>query len=89
MLKLNRRTATNELHRDLSLLKVSDINTVSVLCFVAQRPVSISKFGKQNANFVATITLMFPGVEPKQVLAHVTFKEIVEWKFCDCQSLFI
>ena len=34
MLKLNRRTSTNQLHRDLSLLKVSDIHTVSVLCFV-------------------------------------------------------
>ena len=36
MLKLNRRTSTNQLHRDLSLLKVSDIHAVSVLCFVKQ-----------------------------------------------------
>ena len=34
MLKLDRRTSTNQLHRNLSLLKVSDIHTVSVLCFV-------------------------------------------------------
>ena len=34
MLKLNRRTSTNQLHRNLSLLKVSDIHAVSVLCFV-------------------------------------------------------
>ena len=34
MLKLNPRTSTNQLHRDLSLLKVSDIHAVSVLCFV-------------------------------------------------------
>ena len=34
MLILNRRTSTNQLHRDLSLLKVSDIHAVSVLCFV-------------------------------------------------------
>ena len=34
MLKLDRRTSTNQLHRFLSLLKVSDIHTVSVLCFV-------------------------------------------------------
>ena len=35
MLKLNRRTFTNQLHRDLSLLKVSDIHAVSVMCFVS------------------------------------------------------
>ena len=34
MLKLDRRTSTNQLHRNLSLLKVADIHTVSVLCFV-------------------------------------------------------
>ena len=34
MLKLNQRTSTNQLHLDLSLLKVSDIHAVSVLCFV-------------------------------------------------------
>ena len=34
MLKLDRRTSTNQLHRNLSLLKVSDMHTVSVLCFV-------------------------------------------------------
>ena len=34
MLKLNRRTSTNQLHRDLSLLKVSDIHAINVLCFV-------------------------------------------------------
>ena len=34
MLKQNRRTSTNQLHRDLSLLKVSDIHAVNVLCFV-------------------------------------------------------
>ena len=34
MLKLNRRTSTNQLHRNLSLFKVADIHTVSVLCFV-------------------------------------------------------
>ena len=34
MLKLDRRTSTNQLHRNLSLFKVSDIHTVSVLCFV-------------------------------------------------------
>ena len=34
MLKLDRRTSTNQLHRDLSLLKVSDIHAVSLLCFV-------------------------------------------------------
>ena len=33
-LKLDRRTSTNPLHRNLSLLKVADIITVSVLCFV-------------------------------------------------------
>ena len=37
MLKLDRRTSTNQLHRNLSLLKVSDIHTVSVLCFVNNR----------------------------------------------------
>ena len=31
MLKLDRRISTNQLHRNLSLLKVSDIHTVSVL----------------------------------------------------------
>ena len=34
MLKIDRRTSTNQLHRNLSLLKVTDIHTVSVLCFV-------------------------------------------------------
>ena len=34
MLKLDRRTSTNQLHRNISLLKVADIHTVSVLCFV-------------------------------------------------------
>ena len=34
MLKLDRRTSTNILHRNLALLKVADIHTVSVLCFV-------------------------------------------------------
>ena len=34
MLKLDRRTSTNQLHRILSLLKVADIHSVSVLCFV-------------------------------------------------------
>ena len=43
----------------------------------AQRPsVSISEFGKQITNFVTTTTLMYPGVEPKQVSAHVTLKEL-------------
>ena len=43
----------------------------------AQRPfANISKFGKQNANFVTTITLMYHGVEPKQASAHVTLKEL-------------
>ena len=36
LLKLDRRTSTNQLHRDLSLLKVSDIHAVSLLCFVNQ-----------------------------------------------------
>ena len=34
MLKLDRRTSTNQLHRNISLLKAADIHTVSVLCFV-------------------------------------------------------
>ena len=34
MLKLDRSTSTNQLHRNLSLLKVSDIYIVSVSCFV-------------------------------------------------------
>ena len=34
LLKLDRCTSTNQLHRDLSLLKVSDIHAVSLLCFV-------------------------------------------------------
>ena len=34
LLKLDRRTSTNQLHRDLSLLKVSDIHDVNMLCFV-------------------------------------------------------
>ena len=34
MLKLNRRTSTNQLHRDLSLLKVFESHAVSVFCFV-------------------------------------------------------
>ena len=34
MLKLDRHTSTNQLHRDLSLLKVSTINDVNMLCFV-------------------------------------------------------
>ena len=34
MLKLCRRTSTNQLHRNLSLLKVADTHTVSILCFV-------------------------------------------------------
>ena len=34
MLRLDRRTSTNKLHRDLSLLKISDIHAVKVLCFV-------------------------------------------------------
>ena len=34
LLKLDRRTSTNQLHRDLSLLKVSDIHDVNILCFV-------------------------------------------------------
>ena len=35
-LKLDRRTSMNQLHRDLSLLKVSDIHAVSLLCFVCE-----------------------------------------------------
>ena len=37
LLKLDRHTSTNQLHRDLSLLKVSDIHAVSFLCFVKCR----------------------------------------------------
>ena len=38
MLKLDRRTSSNQLHRDLSLLKVSDIHDGNVLCCVIRRP---------------------------------------------------
>ena len=83
MLKLNQRTSTYQLHRDLSLLKEYDNHAVSVLCFVnscraARCPETFCNYiiGKQNANFVATITLMYPGVEQKQVSALVTLKEI-------------
>ena len=34
LLKLDRRTSMNQLHRDISLLKVTDIHGVSMLCFV-------------------------------------------------------
>ena len=85
MLKLDRRTSTNQLHRNLSLLKVSDIHTVSVLCFVkktveppdAQRLFAIIiKFDKQSVNFAIKTTLMYPGLEPIWVLANVTLKEL-------------
>ena len=34
LLKLDRGTSTNQLHRDLPLLKVSDIHAISLLCSV-------------------------------------------------------
>ena len=55
LLKLDRRTFTNQLHRDLSLLKVSDIHAVSLLCFVnkcraARCPETFCKFLSSSAN---------------------------------------
>ena len=84
LLKLDRRTSTNKLHRDLSLLKVSDIHAVSLLCFVNKCRATrypemfliIIKFGKQNVNFVTTTTLRYHWLEPKTVSVHVTWKEL-------------
>ena len=36
----------------------------------------IIKFDKQSVNFAIKTTLMYPGLEPIWVLAHVTLKEL-------------
>ena len=64
MLKLDRHSSTIQLHRDLSLLEVSDAQDVNVLCFVnncraASCPETIcnyTKSGKQNVTFVTKTT---------------------------------
>ena len=75
------------MHRDLSLLIVSDIhdvNDIYGLCFVNNCRVTrcpetfciITKFGKENMNFVTMNTLIYHGLELKWALAHVTPKEL-------------
>ena len=85
MLKLDRCTSTNQLHRNLSLLKIADIHTVSVLCFVnncraARCPESFCNYYQvrqtEQQNFAIKTTFMYPGLEPIWVLAHVTLKEL-------------
>ena len=84
MLKPERCTSTNQMHRNISLLQVSEIHTISVLCFVnncrATRCLNnfatMNKLSKQSVNFVIMTTLIYPGLEPIWVLAQVTLKEL-------------
>ena len=74
LLKLDRSTSTNQLHCDLS---VSDIHDVNMLCFVnncrATRCLeTFCNYYQQNANFVTMTILMYHGLELKWALAHVT-----------------
>ena len=83
MLKLD--ISTNQLHHNLSLLKVSDIHTVSVLCFFNNCKAArckrlffaiIIKFDKLSVNFAIKTTWMYPGLGSIWVLAHGTLKEL-------------
>ena len=83
MLKLDRRTFTNQLQRNLSLLKVSDIHTVSVLCFVnnckaARCPETLCNYyqvQQTERELCNKDHLDVPWAKTDMVLAHVTLKE--------------
>ena len=84
LLKLDRRTSTNQLHRDLSLLKVSDIHAVSLLCFVnkcraARCPETFCNYyqvRQTERELRNNDHLEVPWLEPILVLVHVTLKEL-------------
>ena len=84
MLKLDRRTSTNQLHRDLSLLEVFDIHDVNVMRFIinceaARYPETFCtdyKAQQIERDLRSNDHFMYHGLGLRRVLAHVTWKEL-------------